>query len=554
MSKVKIVILGGGFGGVYAAKRLLQQIKRRTLDNIEVELISERNYLVFHPLLPEVAAGTINAQDAVTPLRLLLKGAKIRLAEVTDIDFQSKCVHLLQGQKRIIQSLNYDELIIASGQITNLSLLPGFEQHSMRMKDLSDAHRLRNHIINCLEMADITQFEDIKRRALTFVVVGGGFSGVETMGELVEMIRRTLPYYPHIEASEIRPILIQRGSQLLPEMNEKLGNYACQALQKRGVDIRLNTGIASATQHRVVTADSQTIETMTVVITIGNGPSAFVEKLGINLEKGKIVVDRHLRVVDTHNVWALGDTALIPLKSKSDNNIGVYAPPTAQFTVKEAAVVADNVLASLNDEALAPFDYKPKGMLASLGNYEGVAEILGLNIHGLPAWVIWRALYIGMLPGFSTRLRVALNWAFDYFLPRSIVHLSELPGHGTQYLHYQAGDIILQPDQIVDGFYVVASGLLVLEVPDKISGQTFRRDIRPGDHIGEQLLSHGKLSSCTLTAKKNSVILKLDTEDFLRMRSCFTGFDQYFKQLDPMRYSEAQRNLSASGDSDHTPI
>ena len=530
---MKIVIIGGGFGGVFAAKNLVSLAKKRGLKEIQVELVSERNYFVFHPLLPEVSAGTINAQDAVTPLRLLLPGVRIRLAEVTNIDFDNKQVHILQGQKKLIQRLSYDQLVIGSGQVTDLSLFSGFDQHSMTMKDISDAYSLRNHVIRCLEMADVTRFDDIKKRALTFVVAGGGFSGVETMGELVEMIRRTLRFYPNIDVSEIRPILIQRGKQLLPEMNAKLGEYALRALQKRGVDVRLQTGISSATLHCVTTAKEEKIEAMTIVTTVGNGPSAFVKKIGLQLNRGKIEVDENLQVKYRENLWALGDIALIPMNAEPDSSLESnpeqlkYAPPTAQFAVQEAKYLARNIIAEISNKPLQPFAYKPKGMLASLGNYQGVAEIFGMNIKGLLAWLIWRALYIGMLPGFPTRLRVALNWLFDYFLPRTIVQMADTKTQAIRYQYYNSGDIILDENQVVSGFYVLVSGRLDLTVTNHQNGDVFQRQLLPGDHLGEQLLTKGMgLSTCKLKAEENSKVLVMQADDFLRFRESFPGFRQ----------------------------
>lgn len=538
MSK-KVVIIGGGFGGVFTARYLSKLIRKKGLD-LEVELISKRNYFVFHPLLPEVSAGTINAQDAVTPLRLLLNNVKIRLAEVTKVDFNDKAVQLLQGQRSLIQTVHYDDLVISSGQITDLSLFPGFEQHSMSMKDVADAYQLRNHVIRCLEMADVTRFPQIKRRALTFVIAGGGFSGVETTGELVEMIRRTLKFYPNIDASEIRPILIQRGDRLLPEMNLTLSQYAFKALSKRGVDIKLNTGIASATLNCVTSSTGEKIDTMTIVTTIGNGPSPFVKQLGVELNRGKIEVNSHLQAES--DLWVLGDTALIPTEDTSSGDVAT-APPTAQFAVREARFLAENIVAKHQNKPLKDFHYKPKGMLASLGNYQGVAEVFGFNIKGLPAWLLWRALYIGMLPGFPTRLRVALNWLFDYFLPRTIVQLSETQQLATHYQYYASGDTVLQVGHIAEGFYVLVSGKLIFNAVDEEAGTTFEREILPGDHFGERLLAKECLSNCTLKAVEDSKLLVMRSGDFSRLRKEFTGLNDYFKSLDDSRYSPRMRPL-----------
>lgn len=549
--KRKIVIIGGGFGGVYTAKALAKIIKRRRIEDLEIELISDRNYLVFHPLLPEISAGTINAQDAVSPLRLLLKDVQIRLAEVIDIDFEKSCVRILQGQRKLIQEVSYDEVVIATGQITDLTLFPGFDQHSMVMKDVSDAYFLRNKIISCLEMADITRFPEIKRRALTFVVAGGGFSGVETMGEIVEMIRRALKFYPNISLDEISPVLIQRGDSLLPEMKPKLSAYTLKALEKRGVKVMLKTGIASATKNCVTTDNGQRIEAMTTVTTIGNGPSPFVKSLGIKLSRGKIPVTRDLQVVGHNDVWSLGDTAKIPLNDSHSEPL--YAPPTAQFTVREASCLAENLVARHQSIETKPFSYKPRGMLASLGAYQGVAEIFGVKMTGLPAWLIWRALYIGMLPGFSTRLRVVLNWAFDYILPRTVVQMPENRRAASRYEHFAQGDTIFSAGQVIEGFYVLVEGKLRLraEACDVLSESDgaevasqgcFEREIMPGDHIGERVISTTSICAGNLVALEDSKLLVVQTEDFLRLVGGFQGMEDYFNQLDENRYVPGRRH------------
>ena len=211
MMRKRIVVLGGGFGGAFTAKYLRQRIGSEVI----IELINDANYFVFQPLLPEVAAGIIGASDAVAPLRAMLPGVRCRMAHAFGVDFSARQVNVVQGKGRVPIQVSYDHLVIAVGQVTNLEMLPGFAEHSFTMRNLSDAYRLRNHIIQCLEHADVTENESLKQRLLTFVVAGGGFSGVEVVGELAEMVRRTLPYYPNIEPHEVRPILIQRDAQIL---------------------------------------------------------------------------------------------------------------------------------------------------------------------------------------------------------------------------------------------------------------------------------------------------------------------------------------------------
>lgn len=380
MNKKRVVIIGGGFGGAFTAKYL-----RRVSKLFEIELINSTNYFVFQPLLPEVASGTISAPDAVTPLRIMLPNVKIRMAEVQSVDIAQQRVHLIQGSGKVPQHVEYDHLVLACGQQANLAMLPGFEEHSLAMKNLADAHELRNHIIQCLEHADITKNAKLKKRLLTFVVAGAGFSGVETIGEMFEMLRRTLKYYPNIKLAEIRGILVQLDSRILTELPESLSTYANNILDKRGVDIRVNTKIISASQTFVVLGDGEKIDTATLVTTVGNGPTDFVKSLAIELSRGKIPTNAYLQVKGFSNVWALGDAALIPLQEEGEQK---YAPPTAQFAVQEASRVANNINNAINGNTLVRFDYKPKGALASIGNYKAVAELFGLHFSGLFAWLL----------------------------------------------------------------------------------------------------------------------------------------------------------------------
>lgn len=517
-SKTKIVIIGGGFAGLFSARRLYKELG----DSVSIELISEINYFVFQPLLPEVAAGTINAQDAVSPLRTLLPNIKVRLATVQSINSDQKTIQLLQGRKRKLQTLAYDELIVSTGQATDLSMFPGFSQHSLTMKTLADAHHLRNHVIQCMEMADITSYPEIKEQALTFVVAGGGFSGVETMGELLEMIHRVRPRYPNIKAEDIRTVLIQRGGRLLPEMSEKLSAYTLKKLAQRGTDVWLKTSIKSASRYSLLTVDGRSIATHTIITTIGNGPSEFVKKLPIELARGKIPVNTDLSVKGIEHMWALGDVALIPLGNDEPPS---YAPPTAQFASREAKMLALNLKAKLHGQDTHAFSYQANGSLASLGGYSGVAEIYGVSITGFPAWFLWRFIYIGLLPSFSARLRVALNWVFDYFMPRTIVSMDQQESHATQYLRFMKGELVHDEQEVLEGLYIVRSGQFEQSLTTG-DGLIHTKVFSAGDTWGERCLSEDRLSKGRVIALEDSELLLVKAADFMRFRSNYAPLDQ----------------------------
>lgn len=536
MSKTRIVIIGGGFGGAFTAKNLRKVFSA----SAEIELINSTNYFVFQPLLPEVASGTISAPDAVTPLRVMLLGIKVRMAEVQGVDFENHLVHLIQGSKKIPQQITFDHLVLACGQQANFSMLSGFEEHSLAMKNLADAHELRNHIIQCLEHADITQNDRLKKRLLTFVVAGAGFSGVETIGEIFEMLRRTLKFYPNISLKEIRGILVQLDGRILTELPSSLADYASKILTKRGIDIRVNTKIASASLTSVTLGDGEKIETSTLVTTIGNGPTDFVKSLPIELERGKIPTNSCLQVREYPNIWALGDSALIPIGMTETQK---FAPPTAQFAVQEAKQVAKNIHCVLNNKDPVAFNYKPKGALASIGNYKAVAELFGMHFSGLFAWLLWRAFYIGMLPGFATKLRVSLNWLLDFFVPRNIVQITNRSvGGGCFYTCYAKGEVIYESGQIIDGLYTIVSGSLESKTRQEDNKEDFIRILKPGDHWGERTIAGDLRTFSTLTALEDSKVLILKRDIFQKLQKSFPPFKEYFSNIEEEVYPEQLRN------------
>ncbi len=529
-------MIGGGFAGAFAARHL----SRLGGKQLAVELINHTNYFVFQPLLPEVAAGTINASDAVTPLRVLLPKTKVRMAEVTGLNHQTKTITLLQGRRLVPITINYDHLVIAAGSKADLSLLPGFAQHSFAMKDLADAHALRNHVIQCLEHADVTEDQKLKKRLLTFVVAGGGFSGVETIGEMSEMVSRTLKYYPNIRHSELRGILVQRDTEILTELPTTLGEYARKELTKRNIEVLLNTGIASATGTSVTLSDGKVIDTNTLVTTVGNGPTDLIRQLPVELVRGRVPTNDRLQVNGMQDVWAVGDVALIPLNGSTAEST-IFAPPTAQFAVREAKFLAKTILATINHKPVKAFSYKPRGSMASLGHYKAVAKVFNFKLSGLFAWLLWRAFYISMVPSLSTRLRIALNWMFDYILPRKIVQVNQRTSGACRHKRFAKGDVIFEPGQLVDGFYTIVSGALEASSINPSTGEEHVRVLAPGDHWGERTLAGDLVAVGYLKALKDSEIRMFPREDFADLRSSFPVLNEYFDTIHESVYPEALR-------------
>jgi NADH:ubiquinone reductase (H+-translocating) len=521
-SRKRVLVLGGGFAGMFAARELRRHVGRVA----DIELINEVNYFTFQPLLPEVAAGGISVRDAVAPLRRLLPGVRVRQAQIYAIDLERKIVTIFQGLQRRYTEVGYDHLVLALGQTVDLSRIPGLAAHALTMKTLSDALTLRNAVIDKLEHADITALPEVKKELLTFTVIGGGFSGVETAGEMMELIERSLVYYPNISRSEVRVLVVEFADRLLGELPPSLGEYARAFFERRGIEILLKTGIREATGTAIVTTTGEVIGTRTVVATIGNAPSPLVAKLALPHERGRLRTDHTLRVEGRDDVWALGDAALIPLV-EAPSERSHYAPPTAQFAVREARALARNVAAALEGRPGEPFVYKSKGALASLGAHRGVAEVYGVRLSGLPAWLLWRGYYLSFVPGFATKMRVAAQWLLDFMVGRSTVQTGVRQGPGTRYVRYRAGDRVFEQGNRADGFYAVLEGAFELKVRDAAGLETVRR-IGPGGHFGERVLLGEGLRTGTVRALEDSVVLVVGAEDFKRLTEALPPLHAYF--------------------------
>ncbi len=508
-SKTKIIIIGGGFAGVFTAKNILKQFNKAQLSSINIELISDKNYFVFQPLLPEVSSAIINPHDAVTPLRLLLPNIKHRLATVKRINPKDKQLEVLQGRHKKDIRINYDELIIACGQTSNLTL-SGFASHTWTLKDIGDAFALRNQVLKCLELADVTEDKALKAQVLTFVIIGAGFSGVEVAGELQDMVKKVLKFYPNITLSEVKFIILQKEERILTQLTPKLAAYAHKKLQKRAIDIRLNIGVAKATKTHVELDNKHKIYTHTIITTIGSVALDFISQT-FNLTNNRIIVNEFMQVKQFKHIWALGDAALIPLNANKSNS--EYAPPTAQFAVREAKILAKNLRAKLFDGTMLVFNFNPLGLMASLGNYQGVIEIRGWVQSGVLAWAMWRGIYMVKLPGFTTKLRVFLNWMMDYFFPRTLVQIAPISEQLVRYDYYAKGEVIYDKNELINCFSLVISGKV------QIGKSTFSAQ--------NNLVSNTQQVQYEddVIALEDTIVMTLPWQDFLRLRTDFKRFD-----------------------------
>lgn len=409
------MILGGGFAGVATAQRLERLLRPGEAD---ITLVSRDNYSVFTPMLPEVFSGSLETRHVVTPVRAELRGTRFVLAEVTEIDLDAHVVrgrHPIEGTPR---ELGYDQLVIGLGAAPTTFGLPGIAEHTLPLKTLEDAETLRNHIISTLELADVAT-PDERRLLLSYAIVGGGYTGVEAAGELVDFFKSVAHFYRTVGPGDVRIVLIEGGPRLLPELAAKMGDYAARNLSRRGVGIELGTNVASADGEGIVLVDGRRFPSRTIVWSAGMRPAPLVAGLPVQHGRGgTIVTDADLSVPGRAGVWAIGDAAAIPAP---DGNL---YPPTAQHAIREGPLLAHNIAATLRGEPTRPFVYASLGMMASLGARRGVAEIAhGWIVTGFVAWVLWRTYYLSRLPGLDRKVRVALDWTLGLLFPRDIAEL-----------------------------------------------------------------------------------------------------------------------------------
>lgn len=413
-----ILILGSGFAGIEVLKRL--QGKFRKKNNIDITLVSRDNFLLFTPMLHEVSSGMIEIRHIATPIRTFCKKANFYEANVQSIDLQNKKVvitHKIGKQSEPTaynhQLLEYDYLIIALGSETNFFGMEDTERYSFTMKTIDDAIVLRNHVISMLEQASIEQENsDLRKSLLTFVVVGGGFGGVETVGELNDFVKETVrQFYKNIFMTDIKIILVNSHDKILPEVGEELGDFALQKLKENGVQFIMNTHVKGATASTAKLDDGTVIATYTLIWTAGVHPSKVVANLpGDHDKHHRIISNNYLELSGYEGeVYALGDCASI-----TDPHTGKPYPPTAQHAIRQGKVAAKNIISSIEGKRKKQrFDYKTKGMMAEIGKRAGVAELFGFKIHGFFAWWLWRTFYLANLPTIEKKLKVMGDWTMD---------------------------------------------------------------------------------------------------------------------------------------------
>jgi NADH dehydrogenase len=411
-----IVIIGGGFAGT----TLVQNLEKRLPEPYRMILVSDESYTTFHPMLAEVVGASVFPEQVIAPIRQMIKRTQLIMATIVDVDYANKVVrgNTLAGMRDI----PFEHLVFAFGTSANLDLVPGMAEHALPLKLVGDAMFIRNRVLQRIAQIELESDPERRRQLGHFIVIGGGFSGVEVAGELVDYIHSVRRYYRRVREDELSVTILQDVDRLLLELPEQLGQAATRSLRERHVNVRVGARAARVDANGVTLESGETINGATVICTIGTKPNSLVEKLkqqvALPTQRGRIETAPDMSVAGFPGLWAIGDCARV--NNAQDRKL---SPPTAQFAVAQAEQLAANIMRAVSRQPTQPFSYKTKGMMATTGHMKGVAEVYGMKLSGLPAWMLWRVSYLMMMPTFGRKLRIFVEWTWGMFFPPDITHL-----------------------------------------------------------------------------------------------------------------------------------
>jgi NADH dehydrogenase len=419
ISRNRILILGGGFAGVYTARALRSELRGT---DAKVAIVNRENFHVFYPMLPEIISGSIDTELVLNPIRRVAPNARLYAGDVTVIDLANQRVEIRHGlyqHRQEQRTLYYDHLVLALGGVPSVSRIPGLGEYAFDVQRLSNAFALRNHVIDTLEQAAIERNPADRERLLTYVVIGGGATGIEIAAEISSLLEDAVKYYPGIDRSDLRVIVVEYAPRILGPLPEELATYAARVLEQRGVELMLNTGVERVEKHAVVLSNGETLRAETVVGSVGVDINPLIRDLDApHDDRGRLMAHETLRVGDYPNVWAVGDNARV-----IDPATGKPYPQTAQHAVRQAKTVAHNIAASIKGESLEPMSYRTRGQMVALGRRNAVAEVFGRRISGFPAWFLWRSYYLTQMPLLEKQVRVVFSWTIDLIAPPTLVQL-----------------------------------------------------------------------------------------------------------------------------------
>lgn len=537
MAAHRVIIIGGGFAGVKCARTLRKQLRP---EECEIVLFNRENHMVFHPMLAEVAGGSLNPDAVAAPLRMMLPKVWCRTEDVTDVDLDKKEV-FYESHDGQIRSISFDHVILSCGNITNLGMVPGMADHAFAMKTIGDAMALRAHVMRQLEKAEVCENAEKKRWYLSFVIVGGGYSGVETAGEIHDLLLVSRKFFQNIAKEDISVTIVHGRDQLLPEIGPSLRDFTKKKMEAAGIKVLLNARCALATPEGVGLGDGTFLKGGTVVCTIGSTPSPVVLRMKAEKEKGRLKTEPDMRLKGQKNAWAIGDCADI---------INAYdqkpSPPTGQFAERQGRQCAMNVARALRGEATRPFSFKVLGQLCAIGGHKAVAELMGFKISGVIAWFLWRSIYLMKLPSFSRKVKVGFDWAWQIFFSRDLAHLRANETERVSHSYYQAGDFVFEQGDPATNFYVIEKGEVEVIRRHPQNGDQVLAILGPGDFFGEMALINNSPRTAAVRARTTLEVVVMGRNVFTQVSTALAPLRQLLTGAVSRRTSDTWSRIPAA--------
>ncbi|MGA2427984.1 MAG: FAD-dependent oxidoreductase [Candidatus Acidiferrum sp.] len=542
MTPTRVVIVGGGFAAVQFARTLRGKL---STSQCEILLFSSENHMVFHPLLADVAGASINVDAAATPLRQMLPKVGCRTERIQRIDLAASEIVFDDGSGEL-NHLHYDHVVIACGAESNLSIIPGMTEHAFAFKVMRDAIDVRQHVVSQMEQAEGTSDPQRRRRHLSFIIVGAGFSGVEVAGEINELVRSSTRFYHNFRKEDVVVSLVHPKDHILPEVAPTLAEFARKRMEKAGITLVLNTRAVAATHEGVELSDGRMLTGATIVCTIGTATSPLVQYLDAPKERGRILTQPDMRIQGHTNAWALGDCALII--NAYDNKPSLT---TGQFAERQGRQAALNLVRVLKGEPTRPFSFKALGELCSIGGYQAVAEMFGMHISGILAWFLWRSVYLFKLPTWSRRLKVALDWGWDLLFPRDLSFLNSNSATAKPFTraYYRPGDFIQRQGDPARVFSVIEEGqaeVLVSDAPN--DPQRVVAVLGKGDFFGNAALLENRPHQTSIRARTVVRLRQATSSLFSEMAGSFAPLRELLANAVNRNSDELRRRLPLAKD------
>lgn len=529
MSKKKVVIAGGGFGGIYAAMHLEKHLKK---NDFEITIINRENYFVYQPMLAEVVGGSVGILDTVSSIGMLCPKTIHYTREISGIDLINKKVEMIPVYSHEYYAIDYDYLIISMGNVTDFRGAPGLHEHALPFKNLADSLKIRNRVIDVIATAATIDDPEKRKPYLTFVVGGGGYSGTEVLAEINDLARSLIKTCPNLKEEELRVVLVHSKDHILErELGKSLSRYAEKILKKRGVEFIFDTKLTAATTDKAVLSSGEVIQARTVISSVPSSPNPILEGLDLPMVKGKIKTDSFLQVEGRSEIFALGDCAAVPLGDS-------FSPPTAQFAVRQGKTLAYNLIKEMRGGEKKPFYFKALGSLGALGHHNAVAELFGhIRLSGMLAWLMWRTIYWYKLPGFGRKIKVAVSWFLDMIVPQENVMLKIEASQALAQLHFETGDVVFHEGDMGDYLYIIIKGSVDV-LKNKDGKQEKVATLQQGEFFGEMALLNERGRTATIVAAVPLDLLALRKTDFGMLVTNFSGLKHQFET------AEEERNIN----------